>query len=63
MVMLAATLWVGQLLRKLPAPVLSMLDGWSARKAREKVEARRLKARRGRIAMPPVPYQPKPWRD
>jgi hypothetical protein len=62
MVTLAATHWVGQLLRKLPAPVITLLDAWSARKARDKVQARRLKARHRRIAAP-VPYQPKPWRD
>ena len=66
MITLATTQWVGQLLRKLPAPMLAALDGWSHRRARQRAEARRermLRRRAAAAAPAPASYTPQPWRD
>lgn len=36
--------WIGVVLRRLPAPLIAALDGWSLQLARRKAEARRRKA-------------------
>jgi hypothetical protein len=67
MITLATTHWVGQLLRKLPAPLIAALDAWAFRQARQRAEARRervLRSRKPAAAAPaPASYTPRPWRD
>ena len=67
MITLATTNWVGQLLRKLPSPLIGALDAWAFRQARQRAEARRermLRRRTPAAAAPaPATYTPQPWRD
>jgi hypothetical protein len=65
MAALVLTAWVGQLLRWLPRPLISRLDAWSLRKARESAALRRAKAQAKAPAAPQAQasYTPQPWRD
>ena len=65
MAALVLTAWVGQLLRWLPRPLISRLDAWSLRKARERAALRRAKATGPAPATAPAQaaYRPQPWRD
>ena len=61
---------VSQLVQRLPAPLLKMLDAWSHRVARRRAQRRMLKwqQRKAAATVQPalvagVPYHLKPWRD
>jgi hypothetical protein len=58
----ASASWLSLALRHLPAPLLTALDAWSWRVARERLDKRR---RAATAAAPPdeIRYTPKPWRD
>ena len=62
---LVHTTWVGQMLRHLPGPIVTLLDAWSQGVARRHATERRQAwlRRKATAAMPEVRYQPQPWRD
>lgn len=64
---LAPTRLVGLLLRRLPRPVVGLLDAWSRQLARQRAARRQLawQRRRAATARPaePAAYRPQPWRD
>lgn len=61
---LAHTTWVAQLLRHLPASLLTVLDGWSQRVARRHALQRQQAWLRRKAPKAAVPqYRPQPWRD
>jgi hypothetical protein len=64
---LAHTTWVGQMLRHLPGPLISLLDAWSQRVARRHAVRRQqawLQRKAAKALLAPKPhYRPQPWRD
>ncbi|MES3001625.1 MAG: hypothetical protein V4787_13110 [Pseudomonadota bacterium] len=62
MVGIVQNTWLSVALRHLPVKLLAVLDAWSSRVARQRLERRRAGLAKT-PAEEPVPYTPKPWRD